>query len=193
TGTPDCNNIQLTSGTGNLKLSGLIAPVVSVQIFNNGWATVFNQTYTNSPGNLTISTLPAGTYHVKVSFRTATWAAICEKMQDGVISQGTSSLQTDYANESGLDRVYESTGRVITVAPNPFVSSVYVTIGSDKNENGSITIMDIAGRVIVKRSVTLQRGLSRFTIDGLSQLRQGSYVLRLTTTEGVQNIRLIKQ
>jgi len=102
-------------------------------------------------------------------------------------------VTTDYAVDAGLDRVSTSPGRVITVSPNPFMNAVQLTINADKNENAVVSIVDLTGREVVRRSVSLQNGTNRFTLDGLSKYNPGSYILRLVTKDGVQNNRLIKQ
>jgi len=81
----NCDSITVTPASGSIKLGGLSAPVITIQVFNNSWATVYNQTLTNSPGIYTIPTVAAGTYHVKVSFYTASWSPICDKTQDVVV------------------------------------------------------------------------------------------------------------
>jgi hypothetical protein len=179
--------------TGGIQLSGLIAPVVGVQVFNGSWTTVYNRSFTNSPDNLTISSLPAGTYHVKVNFANASWSGICEKMQDVVVTSGAAPNTTAYANASGMDMMQQPMTRNIAAAPNPFGNTLYITVGSNKNEKGTITIVDLQGRELMRRSVTLQRGMNRFSFDDLRQHKSGSYILRLATTDGVQNLRLIKQ
>ena len=193
TGTPDCNKVTMNAVTGGIQLKGLIAPVVGVQVFNSSWATVYNRSFTNSPDILTVSPLPAGTYHVKVNFNNTSWAAICEKMQDVTVTSGAAPNTTAYANTSGTDVMQQPMTRNIAVAPNPFLNTLYITVGSDKNETGTITIVDLQGRELVRRSVNLQRGMNRFSFDDLSRHKAGSYILRLTTTNGVQNMRLIKQ
>jgi len=193
TGTPNCNNVTLQPGTSSLKIKGLIAPVVGVQVFNNSWASVYNQAFTNSPDSITLPSLPTGIYHVKVNFNTAAWAPICERVVDGTVGPAALIVTTDYAVDAGLDRVSTSPGRVITVSPNPFMNAVQLTINADKNENAVVSIVDLTGREVVRRSVSLQNGTNRFTLDGLSKYNPGSYILRLVTKDGVQNNRLIKQ
>jgi len=193
TGTPDCNKITMMAVAGGIQLSGLTAPVVGVQVFNGSWATVYNRSFTNSPGTVTIPSLPAGTYHVKVNFSNASWAAICEKMQDVIVTTGAAPNTTAYANEAGMDMIQQPMARNIAVAPNPIVNTLYVTVGSNKNENGIITVVDLQGRELVRKSVNLQNGMNRFSFDDLSKQNAGSYILRLTTKDGVQNVRLIKQ
>jgi hypothetical protein len=180
-----------------MKIKGLIAPVIGIQVFNNSWATTYSKTFTNSPDSVIVSPLAAGTYRVKVTFYTSSWSAICDKMIDAVVTAGTTAPSTErsqtLATDPGVERINAPIARTITVAPNPFVNSVWVTIGSNKNENASIIIMDLTGRPIVKKAVTLQKGVNQFSFDELSRYPTGSYLLRLATSEGVQNIRLLKQ
>jgi hypothetical protein len=175
-----------------IKFKGLVAPVVAIHIFNSNWTTAFNQTYTNSPDSITVSNLSAQTYHVKVTFYTSGWASICEKMQDVAVTSTGDAATTEYVMEA-VERSVEITARSIAVAPNPFVNSLNLTIGSTKSENASLSIMDMSGRQVYTRSVSLQKGYNRFSLNDMKNLRTGSYFLRLVTSEGVQTIRLIRQ
>lgn len=191
TGTPDCSKIIFTALNKAIKIDGLTAPVIGVQIFNSNWSTAFNQTYTNSPGTVTVSNLAAGTYHAKVTFNNASWAFVCEKLQDIAVTATATAAPTTAAVEIAPDN--NITGRSISVAPNPFVNSLTVTIGSLKTEQASISVMDVSGRQVYTKSINLQRGMNRITLNEISNLRTGSYYLRLVTSEGVQSIRLIRQ
>src|SRR6185436_13724134 len=71
------------------KIKGLIAPVITVQIFNNSWASVYNQYFNNSPDSINVPSLPTGTYHVTVNFYTSAWTTICSKTQDVVVGTTT--------------------------------------------------------------------------------------------------------
>jgi len=73
--------INITPAPNQIKISGIDAPITTVQIFNSSWATVFNQTYTNEPGNVTIPIAP-GTYLVKVTYYYDNWQFICDKSQN---------------------------------------------------------------------------------------------------------------
>lgn len=200
TGTPDCNKITYTPLSGALKLKGLVAPVVAVHIFNGSWATAYNRTFTNSPDSITVTPLPAGTYHVKVTFLTSGWSSICERMQDvtitgtgGAVNDPDTRITGAPVNEQAIIQDAFTTARRMTTAPNPFAHALMVTIGSRKNENATLTIMDMAGRVMMKRTVSLQQGVNTIPLSGLANFRQGSYWLRLTTSEGVENIQIMRQ
>jgi hypothetical protein len=76
----NCSALTFTPGNQSIVIGGMTAPVATVQIFNSSWATVFNQTYTNAPGTVTVSIAP-GVYNVKVTFYTASWGYICDITQ----------------------------------------------------------------------------------------------------------------
>ena len=186
-----CSTIVISPLSNGIRVTGVTAPVAAVQVFNNNWSTAFSQVYTNSPGTVNVTPLAPGTYHVKVNFNNANWTAICEKLQDVVVpiaggrSAGTPEPIEFIADPTVVKR--------LTVAPNPFSHAVMVTIGSDKNENATLTMMDLAGRVVFKRSVSLQKGVNTIPLTGLGTLRPGSYWLRLMTADGVENVRLLRQ
>lgn len=71
--------------------------------------------------------------------------------------------------------------------PNPATSSVNLTVAQPLLERGDITIMDLAGRVV--RSQSFQQLAGTLNLD-LSQLAQGSYIVRVTsgTAEGQRKL-----
>jgi len=77
----NCSAVTFTPGNNQISISGITAPVATVQVFNSSWATVFNQTYTNSPGTVNVPIAP-GTYLVKVTFYTSNWAYVCDKSEN---------------------------------------------------------------------------------------------------------------
>jgi Ricin-type beta-trefoil lectin domain-like/Calx-beta domain/Secretion system C-terminal sorting domain len=78
----DCNNIGIVVGNGSITVNGVSgAPIVSIQVYDAAWATVFNQFYTNSPGTINVPNLASGNYYVKVQYLTAAWVEICKKDQ----------------------------------------------------------------------------------------------------------------
>jgi hypothetical protein len=81
----NCNAITFTPGNQSIVINGITAPVATVQVFNSSWATVFTQTYTNSPGTVTVPIAP-GTYNVKVTFYTSSWSYICDNSQNVTVA-----------------------------------------------------------------------------------------------------------
>lgn len=82
TPTVNCNGIGIVAGNGSITVNGVTgAPVISIQVFDASWNTVYNQFFTNSPGSVTIPNLAGGTYYTKVQFLSAAWAELCKKEQ----------------------------------------------------------------------------------------------------------------
>jgi hypothetical protein len=77
----NCDGVTITPGSNLITVTGVTAPVATVQVFNSSWASVFSQTYTNSPGTVNVPIGP-GTYLVKVTFYTANWGYICDKSEN---------------------------------------------------------------------------------------------------------------
>jgi Calx-beta domain/Secretion system C-terminal sorting domain/Ricin-type beta-trefoil lectin domain-like/HYR domain len=83
----DCNNIGIVAANGSITVNGVSgAPIVSIQIFDASWATVYNQYFTNSPGTVNIPSLAAGSYYVKVQYLTSSWTEICKKEQSVTVA-----------------------------------------------------------------------------------------------------------
>ena len=80
----NCNNVTITPGNNSIVVGGVSAPVATIQVFNSSWATVFNQTYTNSPGTVNVPIGP-GTYLVKVTFYTSNWTYVCDKSENATV------------------------------------------------------------------------------------------------------------
>ena len=188
-GTPNCNSIVVTPTAGGINLTGLTAPVVSVQVFNNNWATVYNQTFTNSPGSVSIPSLSAGTYHVKVNFASASWSPICEKLID--VSVSTASIANPGTIGAMEKRSEQTDVSAIAVAPNPFINSIQVTVSARKSENATLQILDVSGKELFRKSVNLMVGTNRFTVDG-SKYAQGTYFVRIVMSEGIKSTKIVK-
>jgi hypothetical protein len=182
--------VTVTPSASSLSIGGLTAPVVAVQVFNGNWSTVHNQTYTNTPGTVNIPSLGAGVYHVKVTFYSSSWSFTCEKVVDATVGSPTVAAQTERG--SVAEAVEREATKTFSVAPNPFAGMIQVSIGHDKNESATLSVIDLSGREIFKQAVTLQKGYNKFTLDG-TRFRPGSFFLKLITKERVVSLKMIKQ
>jgi chitodextrinase len=80
-GGPDCASITMTPGAGKITFSGLQAPVVMIQIFDNQWKTVFSCAGNCNQGTQEATGLAAVQHYAKVDFLDASWKSICVKEQ----------------------------------------------------------------------------------------------------------------
>ena len=79
TGNGDCDDVVYTMSGNDLTVSGLnTTPVSLLQIFDASWQGVFSCAGNCNPTEA-LSNLPDGTYFVKTTLLTASWAPICIK------------------------------------------------------------------------------------------------------------------
>ncbi len=89
-GDPGCGDVNITSTSSSIEITGLTAPIEIVKIFDSSWATIFT-CFDNCGGEQIVSGLSQGTYYVSVKMYTDSWGSICE-MAEYVILGGGSNL-----------------------------------------------------------------------------------------------------
>jgi len=189
-GTPNCTNVTFTPIPAGVKLKGLVAPVVSVQVYNNNWVTIYNQSFSNSPDSLMLNSLVQGTYHVKASFLTSAYGYICEKIQDVIVT--TAGMANHSGNGIATETPSTSTIMGMRVMSNPFVGSIRIEINSIRYEIGNLIIIDALGRKVFGKTISVQAGKNSLVLDA-SRYAQGNYFLSFQSPRGVETIKLMKQ
>ncbi|MEO5892498.1 MAG: T9SS type A sorting domain-containing protein [Ferruginibacter sp.] len=76
-----------------------------------------------------------------------------------------------------------------TVSPNPFRNTLNINIEWDKNETTVVKVFNVTGSEVVSKSVQMIRGFNYVSIDELSQVPPGNYVIQFNGPNG----KLIKQ
>jgi hypothetical protein len=80
----------------------------------------------------------------------------------------------------------EGSGPDVTVYPNP--ASKVVTVSVDKAHNGTITITDIAGRVVYTAAMTTEKA----DVD-VSSFTSGLYLLKYSSEAGNKVVKITKE
>lgn len=80
-GNGDCNAITITPGNGSITVSGLVAPITYLQVFDGQFNQVFNCAGNCASPTQVVGSLAAGTYFVKASLADASWVPTCAKEQ----------------------------------------------------------------------------------------------------------------
>jgi len=80
-----------------------------------------------------------------------------------------------------------------TVSPNPFQNNVNINIEWNKNETTVVKVFNIDGKEIVSKSVNMTKGLNYVSIDELSRVQPGNYVIQFNTSEGKLFKQVVKQ
>ncbi len=101
-GTPpiSCNTVVIDASPGTIEVSGLVAPITQVQIFNASWQTIFN--CSGNCGEIEgLENLQAGTYFVKVTLFSSGWQPICVVQDFFTIEGGANSCDENGGDTDG--------------------------------------------------------------------------------------------
>ena len=80
-----------------------------------------------------------------------------------------------------------------TVSPNPFRSKVNINIEWDKNETTVVKVFNMGGTVAVSKSVKMIKGFNYVSMDELSQVPAGTYIVQFVTANGMLTKQIIKE
>lgn len=105
--------------------------------------------------------------------------------------------QLDRNGKASYSNIVEvSTSKVesqsISAYPNPFNTSVQLTLFTASTQPIDIYIMDIQGRSIMNINRTSTKGLNKVTIDEVGSLNTGIYFMQVRTGNEIQTIKLMK-
>ncbi|MBP9187635.1 MAG: T9SS type A sorting domain-containing protein, partial [Bacteroidia bacterium] len=81
----------------------------------------------------------------------------------------------------------------IAAYPNPFNDKLTVTISDAKAGVATIEVMDLSGRLMYAVDQTIDNGNQTITINELSNLSQGVYFVRISTSGNTKVVKMIKQ
>jgi uncharacterized repeat protein (TIGR03803 family) len=94
---------------------------------------------------------------------------------------------------NSIPAAMETSSKKISIAPNPFVSSIRATVQLQKAEKAVLTVLDIFGREIKSKTVQLSPGKNPVSIDGLEKLPAGNYLLRVASGTSMETLKILKQ
>ncbi|MEP7109870.1 MAG: T9SS type A sorting domain-containing protein [Ferruginibacter sp.] len=80
-----------------------------------------------------------------------------------------------------------------TVLPNPFRNSVNIKIEWDKNETTVVKVFNVAGTEVISKNVKMVKGYNHITMDELSRVPPGNYVVQFSADNRKFIKQLIKQ
>jgi trimeric autotransporter adhesin len=84
-----------------------------------------------------------------------------------------------------------SNKQMVTVYPNPFAGTTMVTIVANENEPALLEVIDITGKIVSSKNITLIKGTNNKEID-LSAYAAGSYTLRVVSASIKQSTKIQK-
>ncbi|MBC3542215.1 beta strand repeat-containing protein [Rufibacter sediminis] len=137
------------------------------QVKGNGTSTV-TQTYT-----FTDAAAPAGTVYYRLK----------QVDVDG---------NSEYSKVISVQTSGSKAGAQVTVAPNPFIKDLTVTVNSAEDRTVILELYDVNQKLIIKETAQVSAGKATITKD-LSTVANGIYFLRVTGASLSEVIRVVKK
>ncbi len=81
----------------------------------------------------------------------------------------------------------------LSANPNPFRTGVTLNINTSKEEAINIKMMDMSGRVIREEASTVSVGDNAIEMNNLEELKDGMYIIQVTTHDGTLIHKVVKQ
>ena len=165
--------------TGGIPVKGL-----SMNILNASTSQLMQQVRTDASGNYSFSNLPVGTYFVfpdSLNYLTTPFTSIT--LTSGTPTVTTASFiqhtisHTITPIETGIKNVINADATVIA-CPNPTNGKLNVLWNEPSTEVATISVSDMAGKVIYTTSTTFEKGAGMKQID-LSNLSNGLYLISI--------------
>lgn len=105
--------------------------------------------------------------------------------------------QVDIDGRASISKVVsvklkKSIGKFI-VSPNPFRKNVNINIEWDKNETTIVKVFNVTGTEVVSKSVSMIKGFNYVSLDELSKVPAGNYIIQFNTANGKLIKQVIKQ
>ena len=79
----------------------------------------------------------------------------------------------------------------LTVYPTSVTSSVTIDMNMPVNGQTLMHVTDMNGRIVKSQQLNMQKGNNRVTATGFDQLTKGSYVISVSTSQGVYSKQII--
>lgn len=144
---------------------------------------------TDVEGYYSFGNLPYGTYRVYPEFPGYTTypGLVILSAENPVVTSANFSLNTDIF--MGIE---EAPAAIQGLFPNPVADKTTLTMVSKESGNGSIQIVDLAGKTVASFPVSLTQGQQNLSIDATS-LKAGMYTVTLIVRGQSMHTKLIKQ
>ena len=105
--------------------------------------------------------------------------------------------QMDFDGKAEYSKVVSVVGgkadkfKIASVLPNPFKDVATIVFDSNKEDNVTVTLMDVTGRVVLLKNVACTEGGNALTLD-LAALSSGIYIVSLRSSDGFITQKIVK-
>lgn len=113
---------------------------------------------------------------------------------DSLLGYGIPDYSKAFFGAQGIDTSAAGSENIIRSFPNPFTSYLNIDYYAPTPQEFEIRIIDLLGKIVYAR--TIDPGyinFHRIRLSDLTDLKAGTYLLRIITKDGFQSSRIIKQ
>jgi hypothetical protein len=98
----------------------------------------------------------------------------------------------DYYGESELFQKNVDNFKIVSLCPNPVITTTLLIFESSTNICAQIYIYNANGSKVMSKEVVLYEGISSVEIDCTS-LQKGIYLIRVSNERSIEMIKMIKE
>ena len=80
-----------------------------------------------------------------------------------------------------------------TIFPNPVKDILHLQIASEHKTDASLQVIDMLGKIIIQKNMTLTAGENEFSLDEFRIQREGLYIIQVSTNTGFWSAKFLKQ
>jgi len=189
--TPNSGGGSISGNLGTGNKGGVAGVVVNLLTSSNAPVAT---TVTDNNGDYSFTGIAFNTYKI--------WVEMAGKTTTPIILTLSSSNPTSNANNFvvknntvvpktvSIDNASESLS--IKTYPNPIEDQLNIALDLKQSSNISLNIFNIAGQLLISDSYELQAGTQTIKVN-VNQLAKGSYILRITNSNGTFTQQLINK
>ena len=78
------------------------------------------------------------------------------------------------------------------VSPNPFKEKLMLTFNSGQDETSMVVITDLQGKILLKNTIQIQKGINNLEVNNVGLLPQGIYMVNITINGTDYTQRVVK-
>jgi hypothetical protein len=79
-----------------------------------------------------------------------------------------------------------------SASPNPAVNYTVLSITNDKSATGIMQIVDMNGRILLDKTIKMEKGTNQVMVNEVERLKKGMYIIRLMTEGETLTQKLVK-
>ncbi len=86
-------------------------------------------------------------------------------------------------------------GMFAEVSPNPFKEKLQlsVNVATAVQDKAGVILSDISGKILLRQSVLLKKGMNVITIDEVNKFSAGVYLLTVATSQQTETLKIVKE